>query len=213
MRVRLFRAVLVSLFLFLSALGTTHAQFETQPENETQTHAALDARAYAKLVASYQKRIPLWRLLHAVRRQSPTVDDGLDRARLRGLVPQVRLGGRFRKGNDFLQVQADDTGRLNLSSDQQLSVDLELRFALDKLVYDASEPTLQRARDARRQRQRVNRERIVTLYYEWLELSVQRDLVHQAPLSLHVAIGRVASELNIATDGLFFRIMRRASAF
>ncbi len=167
---------------------------------------------YAKLVERYQLQVPLWRLLHAVARRLPNDDGALARARLRGLVPQIRVGGRVRKGNNFLQVQADDSGRLNLSSDEQLTLDVELRFSLDRLLYDQAEPALRRERAERNERRRKDRERIIELYSEWVHLNAARDHLGEVPLQHHAHINLVAARLNLFTEGAFFRMLRSSRA-
>lgn len=172
----------------------------------------VDAARYAQIVGRYQSRVPLWKLLRAATGGPPTRSDSISRGKLRGLLPQIRIGGRFRKGNDFLQVQSDDTGRLNLSADEQFSVDVELRFSLDRLVYDDSEPRLLRQNAVEQEAWRAQRLKIIELYFEWIELSVARDQKGSATFAEHSHINRIAARLNLFTRGAFFRMIRARRA-
>lgn len=196
--------------------NSLNAQDDAMPDQDVRASHSVSRAShsvstdkYVSLVTGYRRRVPLWRLLRAAEGRRRHADDGIARARLRGLLPQLTLGGRLRQGNDFLQVQTDDTGRLNLSSDEQLTVEIQLRFELDRLVYDASEPVLRRAAESRRKRRRERRLRMINLYYEWLELCAERDLRGSVSMSHHGRINRVAAQLNLFTDGVFFRMLRR----
>ena len=125
-------------------------------------------------------------------------------------MPTVDLGLRSRQGSDLVQVQTESQGRVGLSADERLTLEVGLRFSLDRLLYVPAEVGWSRTH-AQQRMQRQERERVVaSLHGRWLDLCAQASVPPGLAPAESVRWQALGVELDIFTDGAFFRMLRPA---
>jgi hypothetical protein len=131
------------------------------------------------------------------------------RARLRGLVPIVRLGVRRGMGQDLSGYSAVDGGPSTVSSDDNLTLQGWATFSLDRLMFAPEEISLERETRAERGARRELVRAVVSLYFERRRLQMERDLLGKADVIRELRIRELTALLNDFTNGAFLRIIRR----
>lgn len=131
-----------------------------------------------------------------------------DRARLSGLLPTVRVGGRRGQGWDLSQLQTTDSGRVSLATGDELTITGEVSFTLDRLVYAHDEVALLRETRAREAAREALVRAVVSLYYERRRLVLERMLVGgSVEVAREVRIDEIAALLDAFTAGEFGRMI------
>jgi hypothetical protein len=129
------------------------------------------------------------------------------RARLSALLPRLRVSAQRGTGWD-LSERLDETGRVQLGTDDSLMLRGEVLFPLDRLVFAREEvPLLREQRAVRLMRQDLVRT-VVRVYYERRRLMLERDLLDAAGLDHALRIEEASALLNAFTGGAFGRGVR-----
>jgi outer membrane protein TolC len=129
------------------------------------------------------------------------------RARRRGWMPRIGVDVRHGQARDLSERQTGETGRTNLSTDNELTIEGSLDFDLGQIIFADKEVSLLRQRRALRRERRQLVERVVRLYYERRRLQLERDLLDQNDIAHMVRIAEIEALLNSFTNGAFNRIM------
>ncbi len=129
------------------------------------------------------------------------VEGAMERARLSGLLPTVRVGLRQGTGYDVLTRQTDTTGTSSLTGSQDLSFIGQLTFRLDRLLYAADERALLRERRASAERRVALIAEIVRLYYERRRLLVEDELGAAPDLAREARIAEIEALFEVMSDG------------
>jgi hypothetical protein len=128
------------------------------------------------------------------------------RARLAGLLPTLRLGAQRGSGWD-LSERLDDSGRVQLGTDDSLTLRGQAVFALDRLIFAREEvPLAREARATRLVRQDLVRS-VVRIYYERRRLLLERDLLGVSGIDHATRIAEATALLDAFTRGAFTRMM------
>ncbi len=196
------RAVL--LFLALAVAGqsaTARAQDMTE----------VDPRALRAALRRYARdEPPIDLVVAAALRQSAPDLEGLEsiatRARLSGLLPTVRVGLRRGTGWDLSQ-RLDDSGRVQLGTDDSMLLRGEAAFALDRLIFAPQEVPLAREQRATRLVRLDLVRSVVRLYYERRRLLLERDLLGAGSIEHATRIIEATALLDAFTGGAFTRMM------
>lgn len=182
------RAVLALLALLLA--GHAHAQ------------DAADVRA---ALAAQHGEPDVHEVVEAVVRHAgidPARADGaMERARLSGLLPQLRAGLRQGTGYDFLTRQSDTSGTSSLTGSQDLAFIGQLTFRLDRLVYAADERSLLRESRAAAERRLELVAEIVRLYFERRRLLVEIALTGETDVERETRIAEIDALFEVLSGG------------
>ncbi len=171
----------------------------------------IDPRALRDALARYARTEPRVDdvVAAALRHGAPDLDELESlgtRARLSGLLPTLRIGARRGSGWD-LSERLDESGRVQLGTDDSLTFRGEAVFALDRLVFARQEVALAReARATRLVRQDLLRA-VVRLYFERRRLLLERDLLGARGLDHWARIAEATALLDAFTGGAFSRMM------
>jgi len=194
-------AALVALVL-CGGIGTASAQSDER---------AIEPRALAAALAHYGRVEPkVDEVVAAAVREGVTdlerVDALGNRARLSGLLPSIRVGAQRGTGWD-LSERLDESGRIQLATDDSLSIRGEAVFALDRLLFARQEvPLLREERAVRLVRQDLVRT-VVRIYYERRRLMLERDLLGVNDLEHVIRIEEATALLNAFTGGALSRMI------
>ncbi|RLB57364.1 MAG: hypothetical protein DRJ42_00705 [Deltaproteobacteria bacterium] len=212
-------SMLSGLSLVLATSTTSRAQAPYPDENPAQDHGGnpsqtrdVDTRALASAIARYTRIEPsVDRVVQAaLRAGAPSLAD-LDslttRARLSGLLPSLRVGARRGTGWD-LSERLDDNGRVQLGTDDQLSIRAEAVFSLDRLLFAREEVPLSRELRAVQLVRRDLVQSVVRLYFERRRLMLERDLLGVDGVVITVRIQEATALLDAFTGGRFRRMLR-----
>lgn len=136
-------------------------------------------------------------------------DEARDRARLAGLLPQIRVGVQRGAGLGLTLRQSADVLTNGYTSDDSLTLVAQLMFRFDRVAYAPEESGLWReAREVQRERWTFV-ESLVRLYFERrrLQLEEERERRRGAPLDLARAarIEELGAVLDFASDGALRR--------
>ena len=125
-----------------------------------------------------------------------------------GWVPTLRLGARRGRGWDASELVTEDSGRTNLSRDDELTLSAWLSFRLDRLVFAREETALLREERAAEEARGAFVRLIVRLDFERRPLQLQRDLLGVQSLEQELRIQEATALLNAFTEGAFERMIR-----
>jgi len=129
----------------------------------------------------------------------------LDRARWRGLVPNLSLGARRGQGVDLRTVTEDDGIRFTSGDDLVLSA--TLRFELGRLLFADEEVAITReARAARAARLEIVRS-VIHWYYVRRRLQLERDALGHSSVTRELRILELEAMLDTFTNGHFGRMI------
>jgi hypothetical protein len=136
-------------------------------------------------------------------------DGAMERARLSGLLPMLRVGLRQGTGYDFLQRQTDTTGTSSLTGIQDLAFIGQVTFRLDRLLYATDERMLLReSRTAAEQRLSIVSE-TVRLYFERRRLLVEIRLTGETDLEREARIAEIDALFEVMSGGEIVMPTRR----
>lgn len=152
------------------------------------------------LQAYHRATPPLSALLEQVRIHYASNQSGIDsmitRARLRGLVPDVRVSVRRGQGVDLRREGIDETN-LRLTTDDSLALEATLSFDLGELVYADDEPRLHALRARARSTRRAVLAQVEATYFAHMTLYLKMRATSPTPEQ----VARFA-ELTAHIDGL-----------
>lgn len=131
------------------------------------------------------------------------------RARRSALLPDLRLGARRGRGRDRTDSQSADTGRTNLSADDDLALEASLVFRLGASVYARDEVILAREARARAAAREDLVRTVVSLYFERRRLQLERDLLGLVDAERLLRILEIEALLDGLTGGAFTRMRER----
>ncbi|MBW2460813.1 MAG: hypothetical protein JRH11_04150 [Deltaproteobacteria bacterium] len=212
-------SMLCGLALGFATSGTSRAQAPYPDENPDHEHGRdqsqtqdVDRRALASAIAHYTRIEPsVDRVVQAaLRAGAPSLAD-LDslatRARLSGLLPSLRVGARRGTGWD-LSERLDDNGRVQVGTDDQLSIRAEAVFSLDRLLFAREEVPLSRELRAVQLVRRDLVQAVVRLFFERRRLMLERDLLGVDGVVVTMRIEEATALLDAFTGGQFRRMLR-----
>lgn len=202
-----------------AAAPAAHAQYEGDasdqsrdgPVPERDPRSEVDGRALASAIARHDRREPpVDRVVRAaLAAGAPSLIDIRDlttRARLAGLLPSLRVGAQRGTGWD-LSERLDDNGRVQIGTDDELSLRAEAVFSLDRLLFAREEVPLSREVRAVHLVRRDLVEAVVRLYYERRRLMLERDLLGSRGVAAAMRIDEVTALLDAFTGGRFRRML------
>lgn len=133
-----------------------------------------DQKTLARALRAYHDTVPplelvLAQVRRAYRGHGEALESMVKRARLRGLVPELRISARRGQGVDLRKEGTDETN-LRLSTDDSLSLEATLSFDLGELVYADDEPRLYALQARKRAAQREVFEAAEATYFAHLAL-------------------------------------------
>jgi hypothetical protein len=128
-------------------------------------------------------------------------DDAMNRARLSGLLPMLRVGLRQGTGYDFLTRQTDTTGTASITSTQGLTLLGLVTFRLDRLLYAGDERSLLREGRAAAERRLELVAEIVRLYYERRRLMVESALTGETNVEQEARIAEIEALFEVLSGG------------
>jgi hypothetical protein len=128
------------------------------------------------------------------------------RARRAGWVPRITAGMRRGQGLDYATYQGD-TGRLEQSTDDDLTLYAALTFELDRVVFRSEEVGLLRERRAAQDARAERAETVLTLYYERQRALLELTLQGPSP-ERELAVAYSTARLDAFTNGAFTRMIR-----
>jgi len=126
-----------------------------------------------------------------------------------GWVPTLRVGARRGRGWDASELVTEDSGRTNLSTDDELTLSAWLTFRLDRLVFAREETALLREERATEEARGALVQVLVRVYFERRRLQLERDLLGVRSLQHELRILEATALLNAFTEGAFERMIRR----
>jgi hypothetical protein len=130
------------------------------------------------------------------------------RARTAGWVPTVALRARRGQGVDLSHALADDA--LDLSTDDELTLEAALTFELDRVVFRSEEVALARQTQSEADARAARVRAVIALYFERRRLQLERDLATSADLQRTLRIAEIEALLDVLTDGAFGRLLAAA---
>ncbi len=137
--------------------------------------------------------------------------DALERARISGLLPQLRADVRRGVGLDLSALQSSTGERSLWSSDDTLTFSGGLTFQLNRLLYAPEEGSLLRERRALEESRFAMLTQVVHLYFERRRLQLERDLTGRTDVSIELRIAEVEALLDLFTNGAFSLMMRESN--
>jgi len=183
----------------------------TETASAQSEEPAFERRALTAALTHYARVEPrVDEIVRAALEEGVTDLRGVDalrtRARLSGLLPSIRIGAQRGTGWD-LSERLDDSGRVQLGTDDSISIRGEAVFALDRLIFAREEvPLLREERAVRLVRQDLVRT-VVRLYYERRRLMLERDLLGANGLEHTIRIDEATALLNAFTGGALSRMI------
>jgi hypothetical protein len=195
------------------------AQHETEAEPGAPLPAAVPREIDRAVIDAALARVsrhepPVGAVVGAALRASGADPDEISgmvtRARVAGLVPVLRAGGRRGRGQDLSELQpVDGGGRATWSSDDQYAVYGTLIFRFDRLLFAREEvPLLREARARRAERWELVRT-VVHVYYERRRLMLESALL-PPDVERAVRTEELGALLDGFTGGEFSRMIRRS---
>jgi len=130
------------------------------------------------------------------------------RARTAGWVPTVALRARRGQGVDLSHALADDS--LDLSTDDELTLEAALTFELDRVVFRSEEVALARQTQSEADARAARVRSVIALYFERRRLQLERDLASSADPRRALRIAEIEALLNVLTHGAFGRMLAAA---
>jgi hypothetical protein len=198
------RLTLFGLSAFFAFVSTNATAQEQSPEIDPRDLRAALAH-YARIEPSVDEVVRV-----ALRESATDVSEVRSvgtRARLSALLPSLRVAAQRGTGWD-LSERLDESGLVQLGTDDSLMLRGEAVFSLDRLVFAREEvPLLREERSVRAARQDLVRA-VVGVYYERRRLMLERDLLGAADIEHAIRIEEATALLNVFTGGAFGRISR-----
>jgi hypothetical protein len=134
--------------------------------------------------------------------------DAMDRARVSGLLPNLRARVRRGQAVDLRALGlGGDAERTNLYQDDDLMLEGTAIFHLDRLLFAPQEVGLMRELRALEQARAELVRAVVSLYFERRRMQLERDLLGRTDLARAIRILETEALLNTFTDGAFARMM------
>jgi hypothetical protein len=210
------RTMTLAALLLLAAVGGGHAQDaarqldERADDGQPLTEEKLDS-----LLARYahEPRVGdiVTAALAAARHDPQRFAEMARRARLRGLLPHLDIGGRRGQGIDLRWTTADDIDAHRTTADDLLLF-ATVRFDLDRLLFAGEEVSIAREARFERQAQHELVRQVVHLYFLRLRLLIERDLHGEQSLGQQLKIAEAEAMLEAFTDGAFRRMLKSSAA-
>lgn len=149
--------------------------------------------------------------LHALQHDSRVLEGLAARARRRGWVPSLRVALRHGQALDWVDSrQADLSGGLRVTTDQDVTLSAALTFDLPQLVFADQEIALSRQQVTLRQQVRALIMRLIAWYHERRRLLWARALgLWEVPVD-PMRLRELEALLDLLTDGAFSSRIRRA---
>jgi hypothetical protein len=142
--------------------------------------------------------------LERLRARPETIDDARTRARWSGLVPTVRAGVRRGLAQDTSSLVGEEP-RTNVGTDDDLSLQADVSFDLDRLLFSREEVSLYREiRSSEAAEQALVRE-IVTLYFERQRIVLERELGAAPNAEAEIRVLEIEAFLDAISGGRFTR--------
>ncbi|MGF1466953.1 MAG: hypothetical protein ACFCGT_12550 [Sandaracinaceae bacterium] len=199
-------ALLVLLTLLLDPLLVPPVAAAQAPSEVDPAPAEVDV---GELLAAYAHEPTVEQVVAAALRIG-TADPARARAALRrarwsALLPDVSGGIRRGQAVDLDGLLTTDGDRTNVSTDDDLTLDLDLRFRLGALLAPPGESSLLRELRAL-ELERIELIRLViALYFERRRLQLERDLAPSPDLVREMRIAELTAFLDALTEGIFRR--------
>jgi hypothetical protein len=165
---------------------------------------SVSARARARFRGEPSVHVVLRSALGRLRARPETIDDARARARWSGLLPTVRAGVRRGLARDTSSLAGGDP-RTNLSTDDDLSLDADVSFDLDRLLFSREEVSLYREIRASEATEQALAREIITLYFERQRLVLEREAAGQEDMSAEIRILEIEAFLDAVSGGAFTR--------
>ncbi len=207
------RAALVLVVITMGVATSALAQDAEQAAGAAAASARIEPAALRAAIRHYRSVEPPIGRVVAAALDNTGQDPGrarslATRARLSGLIPVVRLGARRGQGRDATALTTtEDTGRTNLSTDDDLTLSAWLTFRLDRLVYARDEVGILREERAMEAARSELTTMVVHVYFERRRLQLERDLMGASGIAHATRIGEATALLNAFTGGAFERMM------
>ncbi len=149
-------------------------------------------------------RVVVQMALKAARHTAPGRADELGkRARLAGLVPQLKLGARRGLQQDQSSSSTLSDDRTNASLGDDLTLEAGLTFQLDRLVFAPEQVRLLAVERWLASDRRKLIEDVVHLYFRRARFVHERDAAAQADAAIDADIAELDALLDAYTDGEF----------
>ena len=163
-------------------------------------------------LARYRNEPSVARVVRAAvaeRSASPgRVRDAMDRARATGWLPTTRASVRRGQAVDLRALTGDETPT-NVSTDDDLVLDLRATFRFDRIVFAPQETSLLRELRAVEAAQLDLEQRVVSLWFERRRLQLEADLLGLRDLVRRIRVLEIEALLDAFTGGAFTRMMGR----
>jgi hypothetical protein len=144
--------------------------------------------------------------LRTQRRDPRRFADLVNRARLRGLVPEFDLGARRGQGVDLRSATTDELA-MRLTTADDLTLYATLRFELGRLVFAREELGIAREERFAREAQDALVRQVVHVYFLRRRLMLERDLRGRIDVGRELRIAEAEALLDAFTDGFFGRMI------
>jgi hypothetical protein len=135
------------------------------------------------------------------------LEDARTRARLAGLLPQLRADVRRGQALDLGALTSSSSDRQTWSTGDELSFGGSASFPLDRLAFAPEETALLRERRRVEERRYELIPQMVRLYFERRRLQLERDLSGRVELASELRILELEALLDGLSGGAFSRMM------
>jgi hypothetical protein len=147
----------------------------------------------------------------AARRADPQrARDAMERARLSGLLPEVRGGARRGQAIDLRALNGASFTDANVYSGDDLMVEGSAVFRLDRLLFSPEEPELLRELRALEEARTELLRLAIALYFERRRLQLERDLLGRRDIAHATRLLETEALLDALSDGAFGRLLARS---
>lgn len=165
---------------------------------------SVGARARARFRGEPTVHVVLRAALGRLRASPESVDDARARARWSGLLPTVRAGVRRGLARDTSSLDGSEP-RTNLSTDDDLSLDADVSFDLDRILFAREEVSLYREIRSSEASELALAREIITLYFERQRLVLEREAAGQEDVAAEIRILEIEAFLDAISGGAFSR--------
>lgn len=182
---------------------------DTGPAGPVQVHGrAATAEEIAAALQRYAHEPTVEQVVSAALRAAPPerAEALASRARSAGWVP--RIGLRARRGQAIDLSSADSAAdALRLKSNDDLTLEANLFFELDRVVFRREEVALARQERAEHLDRGVIVHDVILLYFERRRLQLERDLSGEVTPAREIRIAEIEALLDAFTKGEFRRMI------
>jgi hypothetical protein len=179
------------------------------PAGPVQVHGrAATAEEIAAALQRYAREPTVEQVVSAALRVAPPerAEALASRARSAGWVP--RIGLRARRGQAIDLSSADSAAdALRLKSNDDLTLEANLFFELDRVVFRREEVALARQERAEHQDRGAIVHDVILLYFERRRLQLERDLSGEVTPAREIRIAEIEALLDAFTNGEFRRMI------